>query len=75
MFLAVNCSEPPERPPPGTWEWNKEYSYETSIIYTCGPYGNFKNAEGRKYEELTTVCAWNKTWSPPVLDECTGKIS
>ena len=67
--LAVNCSEPPARPGAGTWEWNKEYSYQTSIIYTCGPYGNFKNEEGQKYEEFITECAWNKTWMPPVLDE------
>ena len=68
----MNCSKPPERPGAGTWEWNKEYSYETSIIYTCGPYGNFRNAEGQMYEELITECAWNKTWAPSVLDECTG---
>ena len=38
---AVNCTEPPEKPGAGTWEWNGELVYETEILYTCGPYGNF----------------------------------
>ena len=71
----MNCSEPPTRPGAGTWEWNKEYSFETEIIYTCGPYGNFKNQDGMKYEELITECAWNKTWVPTGLDECAGNLA
>ena len=41
VFPAVNCTEPPEKPGAGTWEWNGELIYETEILYTCGPYGNF----------------------------------
>ena len=40
-FPAVNCTEPPEKPGAGTWEWNGELIFETEILYTCGPYGNF----------------------------------
>ena len=32
ILSAVNCTEPPERPGAGTWEWNKDYSFETEII-------------------------------------------
>ena len=38
---AVNCSEPPEKPGAGTWQWNGSFEYKTRISYTCGPYGNF----------------------------------
>ena len=47
---AVNCSDtPPERPESGTWEWNGNIGYETSITYTCGPYGSFEDVGGNKY--------------------------
>ena len=39
--LAVNCSDPPEKPGAGTWQWNGSFEYQTKISYTCGPYGNF----------------------------------
>ena len=66
----MNCSEPPERPGSGTWAWNLEYKYRTEITYTCGPFGNFKGEDGEKYTELVSYCAWNKTWTPSVLDPC-----
>ena len=68
--IAVNCSEPPERPGSGTWAWNLEYKYRTEITYTCGPFGNFKGEDGERYTELTSYCAWNKTWTPSELDPC-----
>ena len=53
---AVNCSDtPPERPESGTWEWNGNIGYETSITYTCGPYGSFEDVGGNKYREVGTV--------------------
>ena len=58
------------RPPGGTWEWDGNFHYKTSITYTCGPYGNFLNDEGDFYEELESVCGWNKTWVPSELDVC-----
>ena len=66
----MNCTDPPEKPAAGTWEWNGELIYETDILYTCGPYGNFLSPDGLLYEELVAVCAWNKTWVPSVLDTC-----
>ena len=38
---AVNCTDPPEKPGAGTWEWDESLEYETKISYTCGPYGSF----------------------------------
>ena len=70
FLLAVNCTDPPERPPSGTWEWNGDKKYESVAAYTCGFYGLFQNADGRKYEELTSVCGWNKSWVPEVFDPC-----
>ena len=70
LTTAVNCTEPPEKPGAGTWEWNGELVYDTDILYTCGPYGNFLSPDGLLYEELVAVCAWNKTWVPSVLDTC-----
>ena len=72
IYLAVNCSDPPQRPAAGTWEWNQEYVYETEIIYTCGPYGSFIDSVGQFYENQISRCEWNKTWTPEVLDECRG---
>ena len=66
----MNCSEPPERPSSGTWEWNGELQYGTSVLYTCGPYGNFQAPGGEKYAELESGCAWNKTFSLATLDPC-----
>ena len=72
IHLAVNCSDPPQRPAAGTWEWNQEYVYETEIIYTCGPYGSFIDSDGQFYENQISRCEWNKTWTPEVLAECRG---
>ena len=69
-ILAVNCTDPPERPGTGTWDWNLEYKYGTEISYTCGPFGNFQGPDGEKYSEQISYCAWNKTWTPSVLDPC-----
>ena len=66
----MNCTEPPERPTSGTWEWNGELVYDTKVLYTCGPFGNFQGGDGIKYAELTSTCAWNKTFSPGALDPC-----
>ena len=30
----------------------------------------FKDVGGGKYEELTSVCGWNKSWVPEVFDPC-----
>ena len=70
LIAAVNCSDPPVKPPGGTWEWNGDYVYKTSITYTCGPYGRFLSSEGTLYENLISTCAWNKTWVPNELDIC-----
>ena len=70
--LAINCTTPPERPPSGTWEWNKSYEYQTQILYTCGPYGKFKLSDGNLKDTIVSECAWNKTWVPTVLDPCQG---
>ena len=67
---AVNCTDPPEKPGSGTWEWNQELSYATEILYTCGPFGNFQSESGDKYPDLTVHCAWNKSWTPAKLDPC-----
>ena len=44
--------------------------YGTEASYTCGPYGNFQSPQGTKYDLTVSTCAWNKTWSPSVLDPC-----
>ena len=66
----MNCTDPPEKPGSGTWEWNGDFKFGTQISYTCGPFGNFQNGTGAKYPELVSSCAWNKTWVPSVLDPC-----
>ena len=70
---SVNCTEPPERPATGTWEWDGDYSYLTSILYTCGPYGQFMSDTEELYPRIWVDCQWNQTWSKPVLDPCKGK--
>ena len=55
-FTAVNCTHPPEKAAAGTWEWNGNLNYGTEVLYTCGPYGNFLDAEGFLYEELISRC-------------------
>ena len=70
----TNCTEPPPRFPSGTWEWSGDYSYQTQISYTCGPYGKFESSNGELFKELISECLWNKTWSPPVLDPCKGNL-
>ena len=69
-FTGVNCSSPPPRPSAGTWEWDGALTYLSSATYTCGPYGDFIGQDGASYGEVVAECAWNKTWVPPVLDEC-----
>ena len=69
-IVAVNCSDPPERPPSGTWEWDGNKEYNSVAQYTCGLYGKFRDTNGYKYEELTSVCGWNKSWVPEVFDPC-----
>ncbi len=73
-LIGVNCSGPPERPSSGTFEWNGDYAYKSKITYTCGPYGKFQGKDGKAYKDFTSVCAWNKTWVPQVLDQCVGKL-
>ena len=70
LFLAVNCTESPERPGAGTWEWSGDLSYQTEIEYTCGPYGSFLKADGEVEEILISTCEWNKTWTPSELSAC-----
>ena len=61
------CSDPPERPNSGTWEWNGDLEYSAEAYYTCGFYGKFEEPDtNRQYELLTSVCGWNKTWVPQV---------
>jgi hypothetical protein len=67
---AVNCTDPPAKPGAGTWQWNGHLSYQTSILYTCGPIGNFLSPDGVLYEQMVSTCAWNKTWAPETLDTC-----
>ena len=66
----MNCTGPPGKPAAGTWEWSGDLQYGTQVLYTCGPVGNFKDSDGFLYEETISSCAWNRTWSPPVLDPC-----
>ena len=66
----MNCTEPPAKPAAGTWEWDGELAYGSSVLYTCGPYGNFLSPEGDLFEELTAFCAWNQTWIPSSLPPC-----
>ena len=71
LSAAVNCTDPPVKPDAGTWEWDGSLVYDTSILYTCGPVGSFKDPDtGFLYEDLFSTCAWNKTWAPPQLDPC-----
>lgn len=67
---AINCTEPPERPESGTWDWKSEYKYNTDIKYTCGPFGSFKSENGETYIEKIVSCGWNQTWVPSSLDPC-----
>ena len=68
---AINCTDsPPEKPTSGTWEWNGDLNYATTVTYTCGPYGNFESGTGDKYKYLDSVCSWNKSWTPSALDPC-----
>lgn len=66
----MTCSDPPVKPAAGTWEWDGQFDYETPILYTCGPYGNFQAPDSDLYQDLVSRCAWNRTWSPPELDPC-----
>ena len=66
----MNCTEPPAKPAAGTWEWDGEISYDSSVLYTCGPYGNFLSPEGDLYEELMASCSWNMSWTPSKLPSC-----
>ena len=52
FITAVNCTEPPEKPESGTWEWDGGIEFENSVAYTCGPYGNFLMEDGSKVEEI-----------------------
>lgn len=70
---TVNCSEPPERPSSGTWQWDRSYEYNTTIIYTCGPYGQFQLPSGKLIKEVVSSCAWNKSWTPNTLPPCVAK--
>ena len=71
LVSAVNCTDPPEKPAAGTWEWDGSFHYDSSVLYTCGPVGSFQHpGDGHLYEDLVSRCAWNRTWSPPVLDPC-----
>lgn len=72
---SVNCTEPPERPGTGTWEWSGDYQYLTQIEYTCGPYGQFMGADGQLYSQSIAECQWNKTWAPHTLDPCQGELN
>merc|ERR1711923_696963 len=65
-YTAVNCTAPPSRPPSGTWEWNGDHGYGAEAHYTCGLYGKFQSSQGDKYEELTSVCGWNRSWVPAI---------
>ena len=69
-ITAVNCTEPPERPGTGTWEWNGNYKYGTEITYTCGPFGNFIDSTGENYPVTVARCSWGQVWDPIVLDPC-----
>ena len=42
------------------------YKERIEATYTCGLYGMFQGPGGDKYEELTSVCGWNKSWVPEV---------
>lgn len=66
---------PPPRPSTGTWEWDSSLAYKTEIIYTCGPFGQFKSSKGKLRQEIIATCNWNKTWTPSVLDPCQGKFT
>ena len=66
----MNCTDPPVKADAGTWEWNGKYHYGTTVLYTCGPYGNFLDSDGFLYENLISTCSWDRTWSPPELDPC-----
>lgn len=70
---GINCTDPPARPSAGTYEWNGNRKYGSSVLYTCGPYGQFQDASGMLFKELTSTCQWNKTWAPNVLDPCAGQ--
>ena len=69
-IIAVNCTEPPERPGTGTWEWNGDYKFGTEITYTCGPFGNFIDSTGENYPVTVARCSWGQVWDPIVLDPC-----
>ena len=67
---AVNCTDPPARPPSGSWEWDGSREYLSEAAYTCGLYGHFRSEEGRDYETQVSVCGWNRSWVPPSFDPC-----
>ncbi len=70
MKPGVNCTQPPQMPPAGTWEWNGSYKYGTRIKYSCGPYGKFELEGGKLTNEIYSECSWNKSWTPAVLPTC-----
>ena len=74
LIVAVNCTDPPSRPPAGTWEWQNEFAYKSKAYYTCGPYGKFRSPEGDMYKEAVVECDWNKSWVPSQLDPCEGRV-
>ena len=43
------------------------------MSYTCGPYGQFRDASGNSYKAAVVECAWNRSWVPHVLEECVGE--
>ena len=40
---------------------NGNFNYGTSVLYTCGPYGNFLDSNGFLYEYLISTCSWDRT--------------
>ena len=71
---TVTDSSCPEDPPPkpsiGSYHWDGFKSYNTEVIYTCGPYGKFVAANGSRFEEARSVCQWDTSWSHPELTDC-----
>ena len=62
-----------EKPDSGTWEWDGDFAHDASVVYTCGPYGNFLLDNGTKLDEIVSSCAWNKSWVPDQLPACVAK--
>ena len=54
----------------GSRHWSGEPLYNTTVTYTCGPYGHFVTPDDQEQDEVAVLCTWQKSWQPTSLLPC-----